>query len=556
MRGMGKTRSSEEGVSRRQFMQGIAVVGAGALATGLVACDNGTGEDTEKPDDGGTAGITWDRETDVLVIGTGFAGLSCAVEAKNAGADVLVIEKNSVMGGNSIQCAGNIQIGGGTSTQIAAGITDTPDRFYSDIMAYGHHRADPTLLRLVVDNCVGTHDWLADLGLNWSANVGGQEGMTVDCAHGPAEGDYPGPRGISIWYVIYRRVLEQGTEMLTEHKATKLLTDEKGVVIGAEVEAGGSTLKFKARKGVFLGSGGWKSNVAMRLNWDPRLNEDLFAGGGPFVETSGEMINAALDLGAGQRDMSFVCEFRFKWGTKIYSSWDPPSIEVVPGGSGVNIRDFDNIVLLKNGGLRFVDENAASAYPQIPFYNAFLNIDDSPRNVWGVTDSVGAENLRWNADTLNGADENANPYLSPDYVAVANSLSDLATKMGFPPAVVEAEIAKYNSYVDAGTDPDFGKQNMKLKLLEPPFYAVKCQFFAHDQMGGLAVNTKGQILKRQAAYGPNPVPLDSQEPIPHLYGAGEAVGGYVGEERGHGKISLYITHARLIGPIMAAESTV
>lgn len=556
MRGMGKTQSSEEGVSRRQFMKGIAVVGAGALATGLVACDTGTDEGTDGSNDEGTTGITWDRETDVLVIGTGFAGLSCAVEAKNAGADVLVIEKNTVMGGNSIQCAGNIQIGGGTSTQAAAGITDTPDRFYNDIMAYGHHRADPTLLRLVVDNCVGTHDWLADLGLNWSPSVGGQEGMTVDCAHGPAEGDYPGPRGISIWYVIYKRVLDQGTEMLTEHKATKLLTDEKGVVIGAEVQAGSSTLNFKARKGVFLGSGGWKSNVAMRLNWDPRLNEDLFAGGGPFVETSGEMINAALDLGAGQRDMSFVCEFRFKWGTKIYSSWDPPSIEVVPGGSGVNIRDFDNIVLLKNEGVRFVDENAASAYPQIPFYNAFLNIDDSPRNVWGITDSVGAENLRWNIEALNGADENANPYLSPEYVAIADSLSELATKMGFPPATVESEIAKYNSYVDAGSDPDFGKQDMKLKLLTPPFYAVKCQFFAHDQMGGLAVNTKGQILKRQAAYGPNPVALDSQEPIPHLYGAGEAVGGYVGEERGHGKISLYITHARLIGPIMAAETAV
>jgi succinate dehydrogenase/fumarate reductase flavoprotein subunit len=97
---------------------------------------------------------------------------------------------------------------------------------------------------------------------------------------------------------------------------------------------------------------------------------------------------------------------------------------------------------------------------------------------------------------------------------------------------------------------------MKLRLTTAPYYAVKCQFFAHDQMGGLAVNTKGQILKRSAAYGPDPVPLDQQEVIPHLYGAGEAVGGYVGEERGHGKIGLYITHARLSGPHMAAEKPI
>jgi hypothetical protein len=77
------------------------------------------------------------------------------------------------------------------------------------------------------------------------------------------------------------------------------------------VQYQGRTQNFKARKAVFLGSGGWKSNVAMRLNWDPRLNEDLGAGGAPFVETSGEMINAAVDIGAGLKDMSFVCELRF-----------------------------------------------------------------------------------------------------------------------------------------------------------------------------------------------------------------------------------------------------
>jgi flavocytochrome c len=542
---------TQKEMTRREFLKNAGIV-AGAAAGGsllLSSCATTGAAASTLPE-------TWDYEADILVIGSGFAGMAAAVEAKKAGANVLVIEKNTVLGGNSIQCAGNIQLGGGTSTQIAAGITDTWQRFYNDIMAYGHHRADPVLLSYICQNVVNTHDWLQDLGLNWRPTITTNEGMTVPCSHGAAPGDYPGTSGISQWYVIYKKVKEQGTEIFLECKATRLLVNADGACIGAQVEYQGKTQNIKARKAVFLGSGGWKSNIAMRLNWDPRLNEDLAAGGGPWVETSGEMLNAAVDIGAGLRDMSFVCEFRFKWGTKIYSGWNPPSIEVVPDGSGVNIGNFDNVVLLKNGGLRFVDENTASAYPQTPFYNAFLNITDSPRNVWAVTDSTGAAALRWNIANLNAPDESKTPYLSPERVAIANTLEELGTKMGYSGATVATEIAKYNGYVNNGQDPDFGKQNMKLSLTVPPYYAVRCQFFAHDQMGGLAVNTKGQILKRSAAYGPDPVPLEQQEVIPHLYGAGEAVGGYVGEERGHGKIGLYITHARLSGPVMAAEKPV
>ncbi|QQO08723.1 FAD-dependent oxidoreductase [Breznakiella homolactica] len=539
----------KEAVSRRNFLISAGkVAGGAAVGTMLAGCTTSPARTDAK--------INWDRETDVLIIGSGFAGMAAAVEAKKAGADVLVIEKNTVLGGNSIQCAGNIQLGGGTSTQLAAGIQDTWQRFYNDIFAYGHHRADPELLRAVCQHIVPTHDWFIDLGLNFRRVVTKDEGMTVACSHNAAPGDYPGSRGISQWYVIYKKVKEQGTEILTECKAGELITNADGAVIGAKVTYQGKPMYFKARKAVFLGSGGWKSNVAMRLNWDPRLDEDLAAGGAPFVETSGEMINAAVDIGAGMRDMSFVCEFRFKWGTKIYSSWDPPSIEVVPGGAGVTISAFNNIVLLKNGGVRFVDENAAGAYPQIPFYNAFLNINDKPRNVWAITDAAGAADLKWNLDHLRSPSETAAPYLSPSCVAVANTLEELGAKMGFPGSAVASEIAKYNGFVDARNDADFGKQNMGRKLAAAPYYAVKCQFFAHDQMGGLAVNTKGQILKRSAAYGPAPIPLDQQEVIPHLYGAGESVGGYVGEERGHGKIGLYIAHALLSAPHMAAETPI
>lgn len=538
-------------LSRRNFIQGIGLVSAGAVASGLIGCSNAPAEEKNQTE----PEASWDKETDVLIVGSGYAGLCAAVEAAQAGAEVVVLEKNTVLGGNSILCAGNAQFGGGNVVQEAAGIEDTPQRFYDDILAYGKHRAHPALLQTFIDHSNECVNWLQDdLGVVFKKQITQNEGHSVPCSLTPDKSDaYPGSGGISYWYAIYSKADELGVEMLLEHQAVKILQSDDGTVIGLEVETEGSTKRFKARKAVVMGSGGWKSNEAMRLNYDPRLNSDLSAGGLPYVQTTGELTNEAVNIGAGLRDMSFVCEFRFKWGTRFYQVWDPVDIENPPStGVGMNINDFSNVVLVKSDGTRFVDENAALVYPQEPFYESYLN-QESPRSTWAIVDTAGAESLKWDVEKLKDPSEDKAPYLSPDYVAVADTLDELASKIKVPSDALVAEIDRYNSFVDSGVDEDFAKEGMSMPVATPPFYAVKMQFFAHDQMGGLVANTKAQVCKRSEHNGPDPIDLDSQEIIPHLYAAGECVGGYVGADRGHGKISMYMVFGRIAGQNAAAE---
>lgn len=547
-------------ISRRSFVQGLGLVSAGAMATGLAGCAAAAKEDTapapdeSKPEN--APEMAWDRETDILIVGSGYAGLCAAIEAAGAGAEVVLLEKNTVFGGNSILCAGNAQFGGGNSVQKAAGIEDTPERFYNDIFVYGKHRAVPELLQTFIDHSNECVDWLQnDLGVVFNEKVSQNEGHEVPCSLMPAKSDaYPGSGGISYWYAMYDKATSLGVDMLLEHQATALIQNDEGAVIGLEVEAGGATKRFKARQAVILGSGGWKSNEAMRLNYDPRLNSDLSAGGLPYVETTGEMTNAAVNIGAGLRDMSFVCEFRFKWGTRFYQVWDPVDIENPPStGVGMSIGSFADVVLVKADGTRFVDENAAKVYPQEPFYEAFLN-QAAPRSVWAVVDAAGAEGLKWDVEALKSPSEDKKPYLNPDYVAIADTLDELAQKIGVPADAFAAQIERYNAFAAAGADDEFGKEGMTAPVATAPFYAVKMQFFAHDQMGGLVANTKAQVCKRSEHAGPDPIALDSQEIIPHLYAAGECVGGYVGSDRGHGKISMYMVYGRIAGQNAVKET--
>lgn len=537
---------STASISRRSLVKGIGLATAGA---GLAAASTALADE---------APVAWDKEIDILIIGSGYAGLCAAIEAAQAGCSVTLIEKNTVFGGNSILCAGNAQFGGGNFVQQAADIDDTPERFYDEIFEYGSHRAVPELLHTFVDHANECVDWLhEELGVQFRENVSQNEGHSVPCSLMPDESDaYPGKGGISYWYAMYSKAVELGVEMLLEHKAVKLLQAEDGTVIGAAIEAEGAVKHFKARKAVILGSGGWKSNVAMRLNYDPRLDADLSAGGLPFVETTGEMINEAVNIGAGTRDMSFVCEFRFKWGTRFYQMWKPASIDNPPSaGVGLTIPSFANVVLVKADGTRFVDENAAKVYPQEPFYEAYLN-QPAPRAVWAIVDASGAEELKWDPAVFENPTEEEKPFLNPDYVATADTLEELAAKIGVPADALVATVERYNGFVEAGADGDFGKEEMTAPVASGPFFAARMQFFAHDQMGGLVANTRGQVCKRSEHAGPEPIALDDQEVIPHLYAAGECVGGYVGKDRGHGKISIYMVFGRIAGQNAAAEEPI
>lgn len=529
--------------SRRGFMKAAAIAGAGAAASGVFTTAAAQEE------------RMWDQETDIVVVGSGYAGLCAAIEAANAGAEVLLIEKGPYLGGNSFLCAGN-SLFAGTHVQERLGVEDRWEWQYEDQMEYGYHRSVPELLRSATEGGADTVQWLEDLGLVWRDSVGsGDENNRVGRAHRPGDSDnYPGARGSSIWLVLYQELQRLGVPVQMA-KMTKIVREDDGPVLGIEAEADGAAISIKARKAVLLASGGWKSNVRMRMAWDPRLNGDLGAGGLPYVDTTGEGIVAALNVGGGLTDMSYVCEFRIRWGTDIYQTWEPPTLDTVPGGSGLPVADYGRLMIVQNEGRRFVNEKAASTYPEEPFFDAFLNLPFNPRNCWGVTDADGAAALGWSRDQFDNPDPTVPPALSADKVATADTIEELAEKIGVPAENLVATVERYNANLDANEDEEFGKEGPYYRLQTAPFFAAKLKIMAHDQQGGLRANTMGQVLDINGLVSGDAVSIDEEPVIPRLYAAGECVGGYVGARRSHGKISFYMVAARVAGRAAAAEES-
>lgn len=544
-----------QGLSRRSFL-GAAAVGAAAVGVGssFFAVPSAlAGSLTED-----ASNIVWDRETDVLVVGSGYAGLCAAIEAADKGADVLILEKNTFPGGNSMLSGGAAQLGG-TSIQAAQGIVDSPELFFKEQLKYGEYRANHDLLHAVVADSQNTVEWLQGLGLVFKPTTSFQEGMSVARVHTPdvsPTGLYEATNGAAYFQVMWKRLATLGVTTLLRHMAVKLIqAGSDGPIVGVEVQdiAAGKTVNIRAKRAVFIGAGGWKSNVAMRVAQDPRLDDDFSAGGLPYVETTGEMVMAAVDAGADLTGMSFVCEFRFKWGTKIYQLWDGDTNHRT-GSAGLS-ANFDKSICVNNDGKRYVDEYTSTLESGQPFAEAYADLE-KPRQCWNVLDAASVS-AAWKT-ALASPNPDVSPCVSADRIYSADTLAGLAAKMGVNAANLEAEVTKFNGFVDSGVDSDFGRPagHMTVKIATAPFYACKAQFFAHDQMSGITVNVPGQVIKRSEHYGPTPVPLGEQEVIPRLYAGGECCGGYYGKNRGHGKIGVIMNISRAVGRNAAAETPI
>jgi len=248
------------------------------------------------------------------------------------------------------------------------------------------------------------------------------------------------------------------------------------------------------------------------------------------------------------------------WGTLQLRLWEPEGDYPIPVRDGLSLggERFQRVILVKNDGQRFVNEaEGATPYnaehPEQPFPAALLNLPDRPRNIWAVTDAEGAEALNWPLDSMRDPDPKVVPALYPGLVAVAESLAELSNEMGIPTAELEATVSRYNGFVDAGNDEDFGKPQPLYRISKPPFCAAKLSMIRHTQPGGLRINTKAQVLDRYDPALAEGVSIDEENTIPHLYAAGETTG-FLGWRRVHGKLGACASFGRLAGQNAAAET--
>ena len=280
--------------SRRRLVEFFLAAGAcGAVPFSFAAS-------TDKP-------AKWDQTVDLLVVGTGFAGLACALEAHSLGMkNILAVDKMASPGGNSIINGGAISAAG-TDMQKAAGIKDSAELLYRDILRAGGHINHPELARLIADNSLENYLWLRDtIGVNFVL-VYYHGGHSVKRSHGVKE--YTGAGFIN---PMLKKCKEFNIPIQLRTKVEKFIVDDSGRVIGVQArrnyrfgkEESGRVIYIRANRGVVLCSGGFSRNVAMRMVHDPRLMADF--GSTNHLGATGEMIQAAQMIGANTIQMDWI----------------------------------------------------------------------------------------------------------------------------------------------------------------------------------------------------------------------------------------------------------
>jgi succinate dehydrogenase/fumarate reductase flavoprotein subunit len=245
----------------------------------------------------------WDRDADVVVIGSGATGLPAAIFAREAGASVIVVEAQPHIGGHAITSGGNLPLGGGTSYQKKYGVEDSPDLFFRDLTDWSvietngfppYRYNDREIIRAFADNSVASFEFLLAHGVRVidrpPNSIGHEIGvsvprtMQIDVADWPmvhtgksADPNDPEIRaGAGLIRPLEAAARKAGVEILLEHRMTAIHREapRRGRVLGIAVDHKGAVRNIRARKAVVIATGGSTGNVNFRRMFDPRLTEE------------------------------------------------------------------------------------------------------------------------------------------------------------------------------------------------------------------------------------------------------------------------------------------
>lgn len=498
-------RAASESFGRREFLKhGALGVGAAATAAGLGA---GPAAAQLPPPP-----ASWDREVDVVVIGSGFAGLAAAIEARDAGASVVILEKMPALGGNST-IAGGVYNCVDPPRQQAAGITDSTDLHFQQTIAGGDFRADPDKVRYFVENALDGWTWLEKQGVEL-AKLYQVYGALHPPTHSPR---YKGRvAGGAIVSALADQAKARQIPLLLEHKVVALHRERPldGRVIGVSVDADGKKLAVRARRGVVLAAGGFNASIELRQRHDPRWS-------GRFGTTNhsgatGEILLMAEDVGGSTTGLDYIQNIGPTGPDARFVKPPVGTIQLIKspmmmiGGLTVNACVYVDL-----RGNRIVAADAR----RDAITEAVMRTPEQ------VCVGIGDDVSRTVADFGPYSVEEIDKVIArrPREMFRADTLRELAQKIGMPdPAVFERAIAKYNAAVETKSDPEFGQlpHNLTWKCQKPPFLACTASPAPHHMCGGLRTQTSTALV------------LDRwNRVIPGLYAAGEIVGGVHGTNR-------------------------
>jgi flavocytochrome c len=515
--------SKSRNTSRRGFLSAAGKFVAAGAAAGIVGIGTSEAEET-KPCLPTPIPTQWDESYDLVIIGSGFAGLAAAYEAKKAGSSVVILEKMRTAGGNSIINGGGFAAAG-NPLQTAQGIKDSPESLAGDMIREGLGLNHPELAKIVADESWPTVKWTIDeFGCVYQDHLMQEGGHSV-----PRTYMTPTESGSEVVNPMLTKLASMGIEPRTQVYVQKLLRDPiDGRVKGLEVRTGysfpkatsGKVKTIRAKKAVILAHGGFGQDVPFRLMQDPKLTATMDCTNHPGA--TGELLREALRVGA----------------TPIQLSW----IQVGPWGS----PDEKGFGL----GPHFAQEGAA-------MYGIWINTTTGKRFISELAnrklraDAImnfmnhGQKCIAIADDNIQGGVKHLIPkLLERGVIKKYDSWEDVAKAYDVPLDQLKKTVADYNRYLAQGKDEEFSRYlNKEAKPIGLPVYVQKLLPKVHYTMGGVNINAQAQVTD-----------ISTDKPIPGFYAAGESVGGVHGAVR-LGTVSgpTCLVFGRIAGKNAAAE---
>ena len=514
---------TKKGLSRRDFIKGAAA-GVGALAVG------GLGAREAEAIQQSALPSKWDAVADVVVVGYGGAGAATAITAHDAGAKVLLLEKAPLghEGGNT-RVSGNMWF---SPSPVDKAIT------YFNAMS-GPYAPPPEMVRV----------WAEEMGkLNdWVTSIGGEPGKLT--LFSPEYPELPGSECVrtygnpttmneKLWKLLKANVEKRGIEVWYGSPGNELIQDcqTKGI-LGVVAEKAGSKAYIKAKKAVVLTCGGFENNQEMIRDY---LHVPLgYPGGTPY--NTGDGIKMAQQVGATLWHMGNAVGpiLGFK-APELPYSFGPPMLLV-----------RKNCIFVAKNSTRFRDETQEVRHGKANFHGAWIP-QPMPLPIHAIFDETarlrgpihpGMVGFGWRGVVEFYSWSNDNSVeIEKGWIIKADTLSELATKIGRNPNVLEDTVKRYNQYCAVGNDPEFGRPKDYLLSLEtPPYYAMEQTPFFINTQGGPRRNQRAQIMNTQS------------DPIPRLYSAGELGSIYGDCYNGGGNIGECMAFGQIAGRNAAAE---
>jgi 3-oxo-5alpha-steroid 4-dehydrogenase len=436
---------------------------------------------------------TWDRETDVIVVGLGCAGACAAVEAAEAGAEVLVLERSGGGGGTSAMSGGLIYMGGGTPVQEACGYADTVEGMQTFLSAACGPEVDTAKVEVFCAESVAHFHWLEAHGVPFKRSFYPEPSMeapTDDClvfsggedahpfaaltppvprAHKPR---HPNAAGGFLMQCLVAATEKSGAAVVTDARADTLIVEGDGRVAGVVVRHDGTERCIRARRGVVLTAGGFINDPEMVRRLSPLLARCSFKLGVPGDD--GRAIRMAMGAGADVIRMH---------AGEVAIPITPP-------------RRLVRGILVTAAGQRFINEDAY--YGRVGQEGLFRH----DGRMFFIHDTATYER------SLAGFEA----------TYVEETIAGLERSSGLPTGSLQATVALYNQHAAAGRDPLFHKHPQFLQpLTQAPFAAIDCStdkvLWATFTLGGLRTRPSGAVLTPDGAA------------IPGLYAAGRTTSG-------------------------------